>query len=229
MKYAEIEWNKGTPRNTCYDDVYFSADNGLQETEFVFLKQNELPQRWRQADRFVIAETGFGTGLNLFATMKQWLQHAPAHAGLHYISIEHQPVAPSDIARLAGRWPELQPLVDELLLLYPPPVPGMHRLDLADGRVRLHLIFDDVEAALEQIDHKADAWFLDGFAPARNEAMWSRELMEQVFCHTLPGGSFATYTAAGWVRRNLQAAGFTIEKRPGFAGKRDMTIGWKGG
>lgn len=140
MKYAEIEWNNGTPGSARFGDVYFSAGNGLEETRYVFLQQNELPQRWKQADHFVIAETGFGTGLNFLVTMSTWLQSAADDASLHFISIEKHPVSPGDIARLASQWPELNPCIDELLQAYPPPVPGMHLVELARGRVKLLLI-----------------------------------------------------------------------------------------
>ena len=226
MKYAELEWNNGTPRSAGFDDVYFSTEGGIEETRYVFLQQNRLPQRWQQQESFVIAETGFGTGLNFLVTLQTWLQSAPAGARLHYISIENRPVSPGDIARLAGRWPGLGPCVDELLDIYPPPVPGMHLLEFAAGAVRLHLIFDDVEAALARFNHKVDAWYLDGFAPSRNPDMWSPRVFELVGRNTRTGGSFATYTAAGTVRRGLADAGFVVQKSAGFGAKREMLKGF---
>jgi tRNA 5-methylaminomethyl-2-thiouridine biosynthesis bifunctional protein len=225
MKYAEIEWNNGTPRSAEFGDVYFSEAGGMAETRYVFLQQNELPRRWENEDSFVIAETGFGTGLNFLVTMLAWLQSAPEHARLHFISIENHPVAPDDIARLVTIWPELKPCVDQLLPVYPPPLPGMHLVELAGGRIRLHLIFDDIEQALEQLDCKVDAWFLDGFAPARNPQMWSERVFELIGRHSLVGGSFATYTASGRVRRGLEGAGFVVQKTPGYGDKRDMLKG----
>ncbi len=226
MKYAELEWNNGTPRSTRFDDVYFSKGSGVEETRYVFLRQNELPRRWQQQDRFIIAETGFGTGLNFLVTMKAWLQSAPANACLHYISIENRPVSPEDIARLASQWHELDPCVDELLRSYPPPLPGMHLVELAEGRVRLHLIFDEVEAALAQIDSKVDAWYLDGFAPSRNPGMWTQRVFDLIGRNTRTGGSFSTYTAAGDVRRGLANAGFVVQKSKGYGTKRDMLKGF---
>ncbi len=227
MKYAEIEWNNGTPRSRRYDDVYFSQDDGLDETAYVFLQQNELPERWQQqADRFVIAETGFGTGLNFLLTMKAWLETAPAGAVLHYISIEKFPVSPEDIARIASRWRELDPCVEELLRVYPPPLPGMHLVELAGGRVRLHLVFDEVESALAQISCRVDAWYLDGFAPSSNPDMWTERVFELIGRNTRVGGSFATYTAAGTVRRGLADAGFEVQKCKGYGRKRDMLKGF---
>lgn len=226
MKYAQIEWNNGTPRSACFDDIYFSREGGLQETRYVFLEQNDLPRRWQKCDRFVIAETGFGTGLNFLVTLQEWLRSAPADARLHYISVEKNPVAPGDIARLAAQWPELDPFVQELLSGYPPPVPGMHCVDLAGGRVRLHLLFEDIEAALAQINCPVDAWYLDGFAPSRNAAMWTPGVFELIGRNTRVGGSFATYTAAGQVRRGLADAGFVVQKADGFGSKRSLLKGF---
>ncbi len=225
MKYAEIEWNNGTPYSAQFGDVYFSAGNGVEESRYVFLQHNELPRRWHDTDQFVIAETGFGTGLNFLVTMMAWLQSAARHACLHYISIENHPVSPADIARVTRQWPELGPYVDALIQVYPPPLPGMHTLELAAGRVRLCLIFDGVEQALEQFRYKVDAWYLDGFAPARNPEMWSDRVFELIGRNTSVGGSFATYTASGIVRRGMADQGFVVQKAAGYGSKRDMLKG----
>ena len=225
MKYAQIEWNNGIPFSTEFGDVYFSERGGIEESGYVFLQQNELPQRWQDADSFVIAETGFGTGLNFLVTMQAWLQSAAVDACLHYVSIENHPVSPEHIARLAARWPQLKACVDELLPAYPPPLPGMHLIELANGKVRLYLIFRDVESALEQFTHHVDAWFLDGFAPSRNPRMWSQRVFDLIGRHTKIGGSFATYTASGAVRRGLTDAGFVVQKCKGHGTKRDMLKG----
>jgi len=226
MKYAQIEWNKGTPYSTEFGDVYFSEGSGVEETVHVFLRSNQLPQRWKEPARFVIAETGFGTGLNFIVTMKTWLQSAPDDARLHFISIDKHPVAPLDLSRLAGQWPELEPYYSELIPLYPPPVAGMHLIEFAGGRVKLHLIFDDIEHALAQLDYKVDAWYLDGFAPSRNAEMWSARVFELIARTTAVGGSFATYTASGAVRRGLTEAGFVVQKSEGYGSKRDMLSGF---
>jgi len=226
MKYAQLEWNNGTPYSPEFGDVYYSENSGIEETLHVFLRQNQLPQRWQQDERFVIAETGFGTGLNFIVTMKMWLQSTTDQACLHFISIEKHPVAPLDLSRLARQWPELEPYYAELIKLYPPPVPGMHLLEFAGGRIRLHLIFDEIDHALERINFKVDAWYLDGFAPSRNPAMWSDRVFELIARFTAVGGSFATYTASGAVRRGLTEAGFVVQKAAGFGNKRDMLCGF---
>ena len=226
MKYAQIEWNNGTPYSPEFGDVYFSASSGIDETRYVFLRQNRLPQRWQQTQRFVIAETGFGTGLNFIVTLQAWLASAEPEASLHYISIEKHPVAPADMSRLSRQWPELESYYAELIRRCPPPLPGMHVLEFAGGRVRLYLIYDDIEHALEGFDIKVDAWYLDGFAPSRNPAMWSERVFELIGRYTAVGGSFATYTAAGAVRRGLTRAGFVVGKAQGYGSKRDMLSGF---
>jgi tRNA 5-methylaminomethyl-2-thiouridine biosynthesis bifunctional protein len=226
MKYAQLEWNNGMPYSPEFGDVYYSESSGIEETLHVFLRQNQLPQRWQQAERFVIAETGFGTGLNFIVTMKMWLQSTTDQASLDFISIEKHPVAPPDLSRLARQWPELEPYYAELVKLYPPPAPGMHLLEFAGGRIRLHLMFDEIEHALERINFKVDAWYLDGFAPSRNPAMWSDRVFELIARYTVVGGSFATYTASGAVRRGMTEAGFVVQKAEGFGSKRDMLCGF---
>lgn len=93
------------------------------------------------------------------------------------------------------------------------------------GSVTATVIVGDARETLAAWDGRADAWFLDGFSPARNPELWGPDLMAQVARHTAPDGSFATYTAAGHVRRALSEAGFTVSRAPGFAGKRHMSRG----
>ncbi len=226
MKYAGIDWNNGTPVSRQFDDVYFSEKGGLEETEHVFLHNNSLPERWQGCDHFVIAETGFGTGLNFLVTMNAWLRVCSDNACLHYISIENNPVSPGDIRKLIDLYPQLQSSCNELLQNYPPPVPGMHFSSFAGGMVRLHLIFDDIERALSNISFKVDAWYLDGFAPASNPDMWNDRVFELIEHNSKVGTSFATYTASGDVRRGLSSAGFIVQKARVFGAKRDMLKGF---
>ncbi len=225
MKYAHIEWNNGQPFNAEYGDVYFSSHGGVAETEYVFLRQNNLVARWRQAQRFIIGETGFGTGLNFCVTLKYWLASAPDSARLHYFSVEKYPLSPSDLQLIAVMQPELQTYYDNLIAHYPLPMPGLHVLDFADGRVRLYLYFCDILRMLEQMSCKVDAWYLDGFAPAKNPAMWSDEVFTRLERRSSAGATFSTYTVSGAVRRGLADAGFTVVKSPGFGSKRDMLKG----
>lgn len=226
---AELVWREGVPESARFGDVYFDRNNGLEETRHVFLWHNNVPERFAsvaQGGHFVIAENGFGTGLNFLAAWQAWQNHGPAHqATLHFVSVERFPLIREDLIRALALWPELQPLARELIHKYPPLVRGVHRLILAEGRVRLTLYFGDIADAWQSLDFLADAWFMDGFAPARNPSMWLDETIDQVRAHSKPGTTLATFTAVGRVRRALAAAGFDVQKTPGFGRKRDMLRG----
>lgn len=214
----------GTLYSPLYEDVYASAAGGLAETQHVFLGGNDLPARWRGCRRFVIVETGFGAGLNFLATWGAWRRWAPPAARLHYLSAEKHPFAADDLIRAAGGWPELAPLANELLAQYPPTVPGFHRIHLDARRVTLTLLFGDAVEMLRQLNAHADAFYLDGFAPPKNPAMWSEDLFREVARLARPSATAATYTVAGAVRARLAATGFTVERRKGFGPKRDMLV-----
>lgn len=215
--HAALEWKDGLiPVATAFDDPYFSLDNGLAETRHVFLAGNRLPQRF--CDGFRIAELGFGTGLNLLATLI-------AHNGpgvLHYTSFEAFPMAAADMARALDHFPEARAVAEPLLAAW---AAGKRQFDLPG--IRVEVIMGDARETLPAWSGMADAWYLDGFSPAKNPEMWSPDLMAEVAQHTAPGGSFATYTAAGHVRRALMEAGFTVTRCPGFGRKRHMTVGEK--
>lgn len=237
-QHAQVSWDSdGQPLSLAFDDVYFSRADGLAETRHVFLHHNQLPERFAHlapGGHFIIGETGFGSGLNFLATWQLWQQHAPASAHLDFISVEKYPLKASDLARALALWPELNAFAEPLLAAYPPaPVTGFHRLEFAEGRIRLTLIIDEATRGLEQLlasDHPrwrasgvtVDAWFLDGFAPAKNPEMWRPELFAAVASLSGPGTSAATFSAAGIVKRGLQQAGFAITKVPGFGRKREM-------
>ena len=212
----------GAPYSDAFDDIYYSRADGLDETRYVFLAGNDLAARLPRASRFCIGETGFGTGLNFLAAWQLWERLAPADASLEFISAEKFPLDPATIRDAMAVFPELAPYTAQLLGYYPPRIPGFHRLALADGRIRLTLLFGDAAAAFGKLEAGVDAWFLDGFAPARNTAMWSDDLFRQLARLSKRGTTLATFTAAGQVRRSLEAAGFSITKRAGYAGKREM-------
>lgn len=217
-QHAEIGWNPdGVPVSRRFDDPYFSLENGLAETRHVFLDGNDLPARF--APGFHIAELGFGTGLNFLTAWAAWRQAGIA-GPLRFTSFEAFPMTGADMGLALSAFPELAPLSDELIAAWTPGARNL-RLDGAD----LTVIQGDARQSLPEWQDKADAWFLDGFAPAKNPEMWTDALMAEVARHTAPGGTCATYTAAGFVRRALAQAGFTVERRPGFGRKRHMTAG----
>ncbi|MCE3232575.1 MAG: mnmC [Rickettsiaceae bacterium] len=220
-----ITWQDGTPFSTEFNDVYFCRENGLAESRYVFLESNNLPLRWQNIDKpFTIIETGFGTGLNFFAAQQLWQEHAKSGGSLHYISIEKYPLSATDIIKSAELWPELLGYATELADKYPQYLYGNHIIKL-NNNITLELLFVDIIHGLPQINTKADAWFLDGFAPSKNPDMWNDELYQNMFRLTNSSGSFATFTSVGEVKRGLQAAGFNVEKAKGFGKKRHMLRG----
>ena len=215
----------GTPFAPAFEDCYFSRHNGLAEARYVFLQGNQLPERWQSKPFFTIAETGFGTGLNFLATWQAWGQDPQRCERLHFVSIEKYPISKQQLQTLLAAWPELQPYADELLAQYPPLLKGFHRLQLAQGRISLTLCFMDVLEALAECVMRVDAWYLDGFAPARNPDMWQLPVFQAMANLSHVQTTLATFTAAGEVRRQLQQAGFQMEKRAGFGQKREMLVG----
>ncbi|MBA7848234.1 bifunctional tRNA (5-methylaminomethyl-2-thiouridine)(34)-methyltransferase MnmD/FAD-dependent 5-carboxymethylaminomethyl-2-thiouridine(34) oxidoreductase MnmC [Klebsiella sp. RHBSTW-00465] len=234
---ANLEFNaEGTPVSRDFDDVYFSNDNGLEETRYVFLGGNQLNERFPIHPRplFIVAESGFGTGLN-FLTL--WQAFDVFHRDnpeatlqrLHFISFEKFPLKADDLSLAHQHWPELTPWAKQLQAQWPQPLAGCHRLLLDDGRVTLDLWFGDINELTNELDdslnQQVDAWFLDGFAPAKNPDMWTPELFSAMARLARPGGTLATFTSAGFVRRGLQEAGFSMQKRKGFGRKREMLVG----
>lgn len=216
---------KVPPRSAQFDDVYFSVHDGAEETKHVFFDGNNLPARWQGEERFTIAETGFGTGLNFLLTWRLFDKTAPEGAFLDFISIEKYPLSAQEIKDGLFPWAnDVSPYLDKMLTQYPIRVPGFHRM-VFDGRVALTLIFDDVNEALPEITADVDAWFLDGFTPSKNPDMWCQNVFNEMARLSHDGTTFSTFTAAGFVKRGLMAAGFDITKQKGFAQKRDMLTG----
>ncbi|MGB5396622.1 MAG: bifunctional tRNA (5-methylaminomethyl-2-thiouridine)(34)-methyltransferase MnmD/FAD-dependent 5-carboxymethylaminomethyl-2-thiouridine(34) oxidoreductase MnmC [Gammaproteobacteria bacterium] len=224
MDFASIEWRNGQPYSEKFDDVYYSINNGLAESDYVFLQQNGLHQRFACANHFVIAETGFGTGLNFALTLQLWDKIAPATAQLDYFGIEFAPLSPDDIRRVAARWPELAAYFSEFINRYPLPVAGRHMYYVLNDRVRLHLCFMDICDALQSESLAVDAWYLDGFSPAKNPEIFNHRVFGLLAQNSAPNATLATYSAAGFVRRGLVEAGFSVEKRKGHGNKREMIM-----
>lgn len=267
LQTASLEWRDGMPYSKKFGDMYFLNDEGLAESRYVFLKHNQLSQRFerfieaREAsgdiiapqkpnffshkESFRIAETGFGSGLNFALTLQLWLEKlsvsiddqgkvndekasvARKNSQLHYISFEKYPMQLEDLSRVLNRYHALIPLAKLIEKSYPSLLPGWHEIYLLDGLVRLTLWFGDAVKGLAECDAKAkvDAWFLDGFTPSRNPQMWGAKLYQQMARLSAEGTSFATFTAAGEVRRGLECVGFEVQKAKGFGRKREMCLG----
>ncbi|WP_028535289.1 bifunctional tRNA (5-methylaminomethyl-2-thiouridine)(34)-methyltransferase MnmD/FAD-dependent 5-carboxymethylaminomethyl-2-thiouridine(34) oxidoreductase MnmC [Paludibacterium yongneupense] len=225
---ARLDWQDGQPYSSRYEDIYFSRDSGLDETRHVFLHHNALPERFAALSNdshFVIAETGFGTGLNFLCAWQCFLEHAPPGARLHFVSTERFALAADDLEQALALWPQLADLGKQLLCQYPLLTPGWHRMNFAETRITLTLLVGDALETLPRLEARVDAWFLDGFSPAKNPDMWQPALFQTMARLSAPGATFATFTSAGFVRRGLSAVGFRVEKVPGFANKREMSRG----
>jgi len=234
LPHAQLDWDdQGLPRSRVFDDVYFSDKSGLDETRYVFLEQNNLRERFAALPvgaRLVIGETGFGTGLNFLCAWQLFEQHAVAGARLHFVSVEKYPLSLPDLQRALALWPELKPFAEQLLAQYRAIHQGFQRLILDNGRVVLTLLIGDALEQLPQLDAQVDAWFLDGFAPAKNPDMWTAELFAELARLAAPGSTLSTFTSTGWVRRLLNAAGFKMKRTPGIGHKweilRGTFLGW---
>ncbi|EKT55645.1 bifunctional tRNA (5-methylaminomethyl-2-thiouridine)(34)-methyltransferase MnmD/FAD-dependent 5-carboxymethylaminomethyl-2-thiouridine(34) oxidoreductase MnmC [Providencia sneebia] len=237
IQTAHLSWSDdGIPTSTQFDDVYFSDQGGLEETRHVFLQGNQFPARFENHpfETCIIAETGFGTGLNFLTLCQCFEQFKLAHPQaklqrLHYISFEKYPLSLEDLKAAHRRWPELSRLSEMLCEQWPLPLAGNHRIILKNGNIILDLWFGDVNELLpllnSNLNNKIDAWFLDGFAPSKNPQMWSEQLFTAMAKYARKGGTFATFTAAGFVKRGLRQVGFTIKKVKGFGRKREMLTG----
>lgn len=220
--HSPLAWtDDGQPRSRLFGDVYFSAQDGLAETRAVFLEGCGLPQAWDGRRRFTVGELGFGTGLNIAALLDLWRREAPAGGRLHVFTVEGFPITAEEAGRALSRWPELAEAAQALVSRWPGRARGVHRLELPEYAAIVDVAVGDVREALEGWTGRADAWFLDGFSPALNPQMWSDEVLALVGARSAPGARAATFTVAGQVRRGLAAAGFEVEKRPGFGRKRE--------
>lgn len=249
-----IDWDEnGLPVSKQFDDIYFSKLSGIDETRYVFIEGNRLSERWQElADQalFTIGETGFGTGLNFLTTWQHWRHSSkPASARLHFISVEKYPLQRSELQQALALWPELQELSAALIHAYPPQAfQGLTRLFFDQGRVQLSLYFGEAQRGFEELAALAfwragsklqnspaqlgsapaavNAWFLDGFSPAKNPDMWSEALFQALKNISAAQATFATFTSAGAVKRQLQALGFVCSKCKGFGKKREMLVGY---
>jgi len=213
---AELSWRDGTvPVSDRFEDPYFSLENGLAETRHVFLAGNDLPGRF--CPGFHVAELGFGTGLNLFASLLEW-RAAKIEGPLRFTSFEAYPMAAEDMARALAHFPDAAAIAAPFLTAWDG---GARQIEIDDLIADIRI--GDARELLPKWQGAADAWFLDGFSPAKNPELWDERLMAEVASHTRPNGTAATYTAAGHVRRALEAGGFTVTRIPGFGRKRHMT------
>ncbi|KAA0874774.1 bifunctional tRNA (5-methylaminomethyl-2-thiouridine)(34)-methyltransferase MnmD/FAD-dependent 5-carboxymethylaminomethyl-2-thiouridine(34) oxidoreductase MnmC [Nitrincola tapanii] len=222
---AQLTWQDQQPRSVEFDDIYFNFNQGEAESEHVFIQGNHLRERFAHlapTQEFVIAETGFGTGLNFFVARKAWHEIAPVEARLHFISFEKHPLSLEDMRRALSQVASATDILEDFLAQYPPLQEGYHRLFLDQGRVLITLILGDLVDTLPELEGGVDAWFLDGFAPAKNPQMWQASVFQHLARLSRPNCTLATFTVAKPIRQHLTEAGFVVEKRKGFGRKREM-------
>lgn len=228
-RHAQIDWDdQGRPHSRHYDDVYFSINEGVNETQYVFIEGNRLRERFAALAAhscMVIGETGFGTGMNFFCAWQLFAEQAPAQARLHFVSVEKYPLSYDDLSRAVQLWPDLAPYWQPLLEQYIAVHQGFQQFSFDGGRVTLTLMIGDVLEQLPQLDARIDAWFLDGFAPAKNPDMWTPALFAQLARLSHPATTLGTFTTTGWVRRGLIEAGFSMKKVPGLGKKWEVMHG----
>jgi len=220
-----LDWQDGQPVSRRFGDVYFSRAGGLEEARHVFLAGNRLPERFAALapdGAFVVGETGFGTGLNFLCAWQLFQRSAPPGARLHFVSTELYPLRAEELDAALRLWPDLDAHRQGLMHQYRVPAPGWHRFAFDRGRVHLTLLVGDARHTLQRLQGHADAWFLDGFSPAKNPELWEPALLHTVAEHSRTGATAATYSCAAGVRRALAAAGFQAWKAPGFGVKREM-------
>jgi len=225
VRTARIDFgDPAAPASPEFGDVYHSRGGALPQARQVFLRGNGLPDRWAGRSRFVILETGFGLGNNFLATWDAWRSDPRRCERLWFLSIEKHPPTLVDLHRAHAASP-LRDLADALRAQWPPATPDIHRLDFDDGHVRLLLAWADIACALPELVAEVDAFYLDGFAPSRNPAMWEARTLRSLNRLAAPGATVATWSVAGDVQAALHATGFEPRKVPGFADKREMTVG----
>jgi tRNA 5-methylaminomethyl-2-thiouridine biosynthesis bifunctional protein len=241
IQNATIEWHKHDngqyqPYSLDFNDVYFNSDDGLAETQYVFIDKNDLINRFKslQEPVFTIFETGFGTGLNFYAVADCWLKYAPKTATLRYFSVEKLPLTLADMQRASQLWLQFSAISCEFLTLYKNLQFPSSIFNIAASRIQLALWLGDINDVLPKLQisnekipaNYVDAFLLDGFAPAKNTEMWSLKNMSHLARIASGSATFATFTSASLVRKNLESVGFRVEKHPGFGKKREMLVGY---
>lgn len=222
-----------------FDDIYFSKEDGVEETKFVFLKGNQIYDRWQTKGTtlFRIGELGFGTGLNFFVTKSEW-NNIPEPPPVEFFSLEKFPLPIHTLQEMSRHFPTLLTWDEKILESYSSFLSydtsyanGSNCFEwsydhpISDAKFKLKLYLGDVKETIHQFEKPIDCFYLDGFAPKKNPQMWTDEVIGSIRNLSNLGTSFATFTSAGFVKRNLQAAGFSVTKQSGYGRKREMLVG----
>lgn len=224
LTQKSVDWKDGSPVSSDYGDIYFSREDGIAESSFTFLDGVDLDNLWQDNAHVTIAETGFGTGLNFLLTWQRW-RALGSPGNLTFISVEGHPFDEAALAKAHEAFPELAEMTSDLRAKWPPAAAGYHLRLFDGGKVALILMFGDAKKELAQLQASVDAWYLDGFSPAKNSDMWNDAVFKHIARTAKPECKLATFTAAGFVKRGLEAVGFTMEKTAGYGKKRNRLVG----
>jgi tRNA 5-methylaminomethyl-2-thiouridine biosynthesis bifunctional protein len=223
---ANISWQAGQPKAADFDDIYFSAD-GIAETLRVFIQPSEVLAMAQVQPHVCVGELGFGTGLNFAVCATEVL--SVSQAQLHFISFEKHPLRQTDWQQVTSHRANDLPLLEELRRQPLPLIPGWHKRVFAAGRIHLSVFHGEVSEGLADLFQRqknpVDAWFLDGFAPSKNPAMWTPEIYQQLALMSHQQTTVSTFTAAGHVRRGLIDAGFDMRRIDQQPLKRESLAG----
>jgi len=220
-----LHWKaNNTPISAEFDDIYYAEEDGCAESRYVFYASCDVAEKLKRKVPVRVAELGFGTGLNLFVSLRENDLQQLSEVPFHFISCENSPLEVKDIERALSRWPELKTNLEIFLSFYEPGKLGWQHIRFSSSS-ELSLYIGDVRDFLNEIKSPVDAWFLDGFAPKKNPHMWSKEVFESMGRLSVVGTTFSTFAAAGFVRRGLEASGFEVLKEQGFGRKREMLRG----
>ncbi len=226
-------FNEPALNNPHYNDCYFSYDDGLGEALYVFVDGNNIVPRLSETDSITIAETGFGTGLNLLGVIRAIRDAKLSNKTVRFVTVEKYNLSPERISELVELFreqvtPELPIFLEAWKKCYETLQEGWNsfRFEVDAITIEVELFNGDVIPFLESLSIQPDAWFLDGHSPDKNPDMWNPTVFGLVAEKSGVGTTVATFSAAGIVKRGLREGGFFIKRRKGFGGKRHMTVGW---
>lgn len=198
------------------DEHYHSVHGAIQESMFVFIG-NGL-SNFVENQHVRVFEIGFGTGLNALLTLDYAMRNGLT---VDYYAIEKYPLTETVYSRLnytdvIGR------LSGEFFRLHS--AAWSKTVRITDNFLFTKINGDLVAA---DIGDGYDVVYQDAFAPDKQPELWSPDIFIKLYDSLKPGGMLVTYSAKGQVRRNMQMAGFTVERLPGPPGKREMLRGRK--
>lgn len=217
MKKARVIFKDNTPYSLDFEDFYFNSQEGVEESRFVYTEAFE----WEECESFIIAETGFGIGLNFFLTLQNFLKTKKRPKRLFYVSVEGFYLEPSflrEAYKRLGIYGEIKELLEQFLLFYPKCAKGIYRFYFKD--CFLDLVFDDI-SVLKRLEFEANIWYLDGFSPSKNSLMFDENTLFEIARLSKLNATILSFSSSSFLQKNLKHCGFDVAKVKGFR-KREM-------